>query len=139
MPEFERGYSARGEIKSWIEDDRGIVGLFGAVDSQMTVQISLAAGEHIADRGIGRVVFDFEYTDFLDSGLLGVLNTTHKLTVRAGLKEMSLRNITDPNIRRLLEATGLDKTLVIEEEDEVEGAASQKMRFSMYRPSDTSL
>lgn len=79
MTSFELDSTVQGKVESWIEGNRGIVALSGEMNASFGVQMSLAAV-------------------FFDSGLLGVLNTTHRLTVRAGLKEMSLRNVTSPEV-----------------------------------------
>jgi anti-anti-sigma regulatory factor len=132
----EWGLDAKGEVKTWTEEvddgNYGIIGLIGHIDALMVQDIKQPALAYVCDKQINRLVLDFEEATYIDSELMKLLIEIQMLTGEA-LKQMSLRNISAWNIRKLLETTALDKRFFIEGEDLPD---SPKLKYSQHRPVD---
>ena len=123
-----------GSVKSWIEDAIGVVGLRGEISPIHGPELESAVDVHIENSELQHLIFDFKYATYFDSSLLNILTNSHKRTMMAGRKLMSLRNLDCVDIQRLLYATGLDKRFAIEGIDDLDGNDAWKLRFSSFRP-----
>jgi anti-anti-sigma factor len=104
-----------GPVKVELADDTGRVKLVGEIDHTAVEQLDRAVSD-LLDKGVSRLVVDFEDLSFFDSACISAL-------VRARtLAEERDSSITLVNVnryaRRILDLTGLSTAFTIEAKDD---------------------